>query len=1094
MNMTRVSRLKLLLAIASLLLLQAAGSGVPAASAAGEITLQAFSNSSVEPGEVLRTEVMLRNFSGSEPDGSQVTIKGVFPPTLIPEAASDIYNGNMTCEVVLQTVSCVVNQPMQTGLTQQVVIDSEVASGASGVQTATFTTEGGGFPDAETVHSVRIGATDDEFGFTAFDGLLGDGSGGAITAAGRHPSSFRTAFGFTSHTDPNPIIGFGAPAEDVKDIVVTLPVGLVGRTSALQQCTLGQLSNAESAASILSECPVASQIGTIDVQAPVLPGLARVPVYNMVPPPGVPARFGLNEYGAISVLDTQLVSTNGAYRLQVSSPNIPQPLGLTGIDLNLWGVPRDPSHDFQRACPGASWPMFGQHCAASGDALPLFRTPTSCTPAGSGLQLSAAADSWQHPGVFATDSVGTHEPPGLPYPEEEGPEGAMHRVWGAEVGINGCDQIPFEPSFSFDTTTDRADSPTGLAVDIDIPSDCWAPKPTVAEAENAICDSDLKKAEVTLPEGFSLNSAAGGGREGCSQAQMGITSQQGQLPVAFDEAPVSCPAASKIGEVEIISPLTDEKLEGFVYLAQQGKNPFGSLVAIYFVAEGAGVRIKQAGEISLDPRTGRITNTFDQAPQVPFSNLHLEFYGGPRATVRTPSACGTYTTDAAFGPWSGTATVQRQSSFRITQGCGGGFDPKLSAGAENPLAAATSPFNLRITREDGTQELGGLSLTMPPGLSGYLKGIPYCPDSTLAAISDAPGTGRAQEAGPSCPKASEVGKVTVGAGAGPNPFYTSSSRAYLAGPYKGAPLSLAVVAPAVAGPFDLGSVVVRNALRIDPETAQITAVSDPLPTILHGIPLDLRDVRVSLDRDHFTLNPSNCDPLSVGGTISSAQGQSVERSNHFQVSGCDRLGFKPRLSLKLKGGTRRSDHPALTAVLRPRSGDANLARVQVALPHSEFLAQDHIKTICTRVQFAADQCPKGSIYGRVTATSPIVDYPLTGNVYLRSSSNPLPDMVLALRGPANQPIEIDAVGRIDSKNGGIRTTFTTVPDQPLTQVVLRMPAGKKSLLENSQNICRAKQLATVQMSGQNGRRSDSQVLLRAKCPKKGHGGHKGQDR
>jgi hypothetical protein len=299
-----------------------------------------------------------------------------------------------------------------------------------------------------------------------------------------------------------------------------------------------------------------------------------------------------------------------------------------------------------------------------------------------------------------------------------------------------------------------------------------------------------------------------------------------------------------------------------------------------------------------------------------------------------------------------------------------------------------------------------------------------------------------------------------------------------------------VVAPAVAGPFDLGSVVVRNALRIDPRSAQLTVDSDPLPTILHGIPLDLRDVRVAIDRDHFTLNPTNCDPLSVGSRLTSTQGATATPAVGFQVDGCDRLGFRPRLALKLAGKTARTGHPALTAVLRPRAGNANAARIQVALPHSEFLAQSHIRTICTRVQFAAGKCPAGSVYGTVTATSPIVDYPLTGKIYLRSSDHPLPDMVLSLHGPPSQPIAIEAVGRIDSKNGGLRTTFEGLPDVPLTKATLRFPAGQKSLLENSVNICRATHRAEVDAQAHNARSQRFKVALRAKCGKGRHRGHR----
>ncbi len=547
--------------------------------------------------------------------------------------------------------------------------------------------------------------------------------------------------------------------------------------------------------------------------------------------------------------------------------------------------------------------------------------------------------------------------------------------------------------------------------------------------------------------------------------------------------------------MEVTTPLLDHGIKADVYLAKQQDNPFNSLLALYIAGRDAesGVVLKLSGQVKAED-DGRLVTTFDNQPQVPFSKLHLELFGGPRAPLRTPSACGAHTATAELTPWSGNAPVELWSSFQITQGpagapCpNGAFDPKLAAGTTNPLAAAYSPFTLRLSRADGTQELGAITATLPPGLIGKLAGVPYCPDAALAAISGALRTGAAQIASPSCPAASQVGTVTVGAGAGPNPFYTQSGRAYLAGPYKGAPLSVAVVTPAVAGPFDLGNVVVRNALRIDPATTQVTAVSDPLPSILHGIPLDLRDVRVDLSRPDFTLNPTSCDPMAIDATLTGTQGASASRSERFQVANCDKLAFKPKLSIRLKGGIRRSDHPALRAQLvMPKKTGANIARASVALPHSEFLAQSHIRTICTRVQFAAgsgggEACPAGSVYGHARAFSPLLDKPLEGPVYLRSSSHRLPDLVAALNGQ----IDVELSGRIDTTNdGGIRTTFALVPDAPVSKFVLSMKGGKKGLLENSRNLCKSTNRATVKFDGQNGKVSDFTPMVEARCGKKG---------
>jgi hypothetical protein len=438
----------------------------------------------------------------------------------------------------------------------------------------------------------------------------------------------------------------------------------------------------------------------------------------------------------------------------------------------------------------------------------------------------------------------------------------------------------------------------------------------------------------------------------------------------------------------------------------------------------------------------------------------------------------------------------------VTRGPGGGpcptgaLEPKLSAGTTNPLAGQHTGFELGLSRNDGTQRINGLELSLPPGILGVLKGIPYCPEASIQAAmsrSDT-GEGQAEIDSPSCPSASRIGSVSAGAGAGPNPIYVDTGKAYLAGPYKGAPLSLVVIAPAVAGPLDLGTVVVRNQLRIDRRTAQITAVSDPIPTILHGVLLDIRDVRMKIDRQNFVLNPTNCEAMGFNGQVSGESGAKAPVSDRFQLTGCENLGFKPNLRIVLKGGTKRGDHPSLLATLKARPGDANIARAAVTLPRSAFLDQAHIRTICTRVQFAAESCPPGAIYGSAEATTPLLDETLKGNVILRSSDNKLPDLVGTLNGIAT----VDVVGRIDSIKGGIRNTFDVVPDAPVDQFVLRMQGGKKGLVINSQDLCAKANRATVKFTAQNGRTYNYRPVVvadgcgKAKKKKKKRSGGKGK--
>jgi hypothetical protein len=466
-----------------------------------------------------------------------------------------------------------------------------------------------------------------------------------------------------------------------------------------------------------------------------------------------------------------------------------------------------------------------------------------------------------------------------------------------------------------------------------------------------------------------------------------------------------------------------------------------------------------------------------------------------------PPACGSYDIVTRLSPWSAAdpanptpaETRTSTSTFQVTSGPGGGpcpadppaLEPHLKAGVSSPVAGARTPFLLDLSREDGSQRFSGVDLTMPPGLTGYLKDVPYCPDAVLGAIPTAEGSGAGELGSPSCPASSLVGHVSVGAGGGSAPFYANTGRAYLAGPYKGAPLSLAIVTPAIAGPFDLGTVTVRSALYVDPSTAQITVRSDPLPTVLHGIPIDVRDIRVSIDRPNFTVAPTNCDAMSVKALVSGERGASAPVSNRFQVGDCGSLAFAPKLSTRLFGGTKRGDNPRFRSLLTARGGEeANIGRVVVALPHSEFLDQSHIVTICTRVQFAQEACPARSIYGHAKAWSPLLGYPLEGAVYLRSSSNPLPDLVVALRGPAWQPLKLDLVGRIDSVHGGIRTTFNVVPDAPVSKFLLEMQGGRRGLLVNSRDLCGNPSRSVVRMQGQNGKDHDTRPLLANKCHKR----------
>ncbi len=572
----------------------------------------------------------------------------------------------------------------------------------------------------------------------------------------------------------------------------------------------------------------------------------------------------------------------------------------------------------------------------------------------------------------------------------------------------------------------------------------------------------------------------------------------------FTEAPATCPDASRIGTARIDAlGVSSRPLEGIVYLATPHENPFDSLLAFYISVNDpqSGVVIKLPGLIEADPATGRLTATISEFPQLPLEDLQLEFFKGSAAPFKTGNVCGSYAVEAEITPWTAPESVvaTAKDSFSIEKGAGAGAcvqdensapnTPKFEAGTFEPTGGAYSPFTLKLTRQDGTQQLAGLDTTLPKGLLAKLAGIPYCADAALEAA--AAESGKQESASPSCPAASQVGNVNVSAGAGPAPYYLEGD-VYLAGPYKGAPLSLAAITPAVAGPFDLGDVVTRVALYLDRETTQVHAVSDSIPSILQGVPLDLRSILLNLNRGQLTLNPTSCGSTAISGFATALSGQSVALSEHFQVGECGKLGFKPKLALNLKGSTKRKGNPALKAVLSGREGDANIAQLSLALPKYELLDNAHIKaeSVCTTAQFAASQCPAASVYGHAKAVSPLLGQPLEGPVFMRSSSNSLPDLVADLRGQ----IDIALDGRIDTVKGGLRTSFENVPDVPISEFVLELQGGKKGLIENASNICANPAKATALFAGQNGKSFKQNPALGSRCKKKAHKGGKGKRR
>jgi hypothetical protein len=889
--------------------------------------------------------------------------------------------------------------------------------------------------------------------------------------AGAHPN-----WGFTQFIIKNEPPG-ETPVDELKTVRVELPVGLSVNPGATVRC---KLTTFEAGA---SGCPVGSEVGKSQVTVSLPPlgtpspptaPLTEVPVYNVEPNPGESARFGL-ELAKNDVFLEGNVDWAGDYHegFTIHVPAaLPEELGVL---FKLLGGEKGLILKNRLVFNGRS-----------GDGT-FITTPTTCFG-------PAYAEDWvpgEQPGgpsghIYSTllraDSVGNPDPN---FPDGssffESPIPPRSETSGPGTEPTDCNTIPYEPSIGVDPGVAQTDSPAAADVKIEVPHLI----PDFLSEENEQDSSHTKTATVTLPKGMGLNPSAANGLATCTDAQFGKGTAN----------PVACPPASIVGRVKIESPpledqaepQPEEALEGNVYVGQQlSRDPTSGNEYRIFIegkSDRYGISVRLVGNVRADPQTGQLSTTISEAPQVPFTTFDLTFNGGAHSTLTTPPTCGPNQTTTTMTPWSGNSPAHPSGTFTMTSAPGGGkcaktlaerpFAPAFGDGSASAKAGAFSPLSIHITRPDGQQELKGADITLPPGMTGKLRGIPYCPESALAAASTR--AGNEEKSSSSCPVASQVGTASVAAGTGPDP-YKISGKVFLSGPYHGAPLSLAVVTPATAGPFDLGTVVVRVALFVDPETAQIHAVSDPIPHVFGGSLLDVRSVDLTMDKPNFTLNPTSCEPLATAGalagggadpnnpTVFSASPVSVP----FQTTDCGALEFRPKLFTKLIGGRKamkRSGHPAIRATLVAREGDANINRAALTLPHSEFLDQGHIGTICTRVQLAAAQCPARSVYGFARAQSPLLDDELAGPVYLVSSDHELPDLLADLHGQVN----IRLRGVISATKARIKTVFANVPDVPVSKFVLTMQGGKKGLLENSRPLCARPHFSFLNFKAQNGK-------------------------
>ena len=955
---------------------------------------------------------------------------------------------------------------------------------APGSLTNTATVEGGLVAPTSSSTAIEVGQASTTFGIERYELAAENQGGSPDTQAGSHPYQLATVLGLNQTFEENPGTKqreTSAPAL-LRDLQVTLPPGLVGdaNAEAIPQCSDLDFSTIEPNAPV-NRCPANTAVGVavVSINEPVNFHQAHrtVPVFSLVPAPGEPARFGFEVVKVTVILDTSVL-TGGDYSVVASVKNASQAAQVLGSQLTLWGEPGNESHDLSR----------GWHCLVNGEnegglanhshtgCTPASRLtkaflslPTSCSAP---LRSSVLADSWNEPGAREAD--------GSAIPDNNT---RWKEATSSSPPLEGCDKLPFEPSISVEPQTHAANSPSGLTVDV------HEPQASTLEL-GGLSAAAFKESVVTLPQGVLLSPSAANGLEACSRDLVGSTGSTGigevepgvsaptftrHLPDPLHPGENFCPNGSKVGVVHIKTPDLPNEIEGGVYLAQQNANPFGSLFAMYIVAQDpvSKVLVKLAGEVSLDPNTGQITTSFKNTPQLPFEDLKLELFGGPGASITTPATCGNYTTNATFVPWSGGSAQARSATFSIDSGAEGSgcsnplpLSPGFKAGTSSPQAGAYTPFELTLTHRDSDQAPNSLSMTLPPGLAAMLSSVNLCPEP--------------QASQGSCGPDSLIGHATAVAGLGGSPFTETGGQVFITGPYKGAPFGLTVVIPTKAGPFDFGNVVTRSTLTIDPTTAAVTINSD-LPTFVNtvnyhtGVPVQLKQIHVVVDRPSFQFNPTNCNPMKITGTLSGTQGAKAPVSSSFQVANCTSLPFKPNLTATAGGQASKANGAALfVKVTAAGLGQANIAKVNLQLPKELPSRLTTIQKACLDSVFSVNPaaCAEGSLIGKATIHTPVLKSPLSGPAYLVSHGNAaFPDVEFVLQG---EGITLILDGKTDIKKGITYSRFESTPDAPFTTFETELPTGPHSALtanvaeSQHYSLCASKLLMPTEITGQNG--------------------------
>jgi hypothetical protein len=1035
--------------------------------------------------------VNVENIGDAVADGSKapLKIKDVLPPNLhavgiaaarpIPGVVS--LNTSLEVPCKLETLTCEVTGSLATYDQVEVRIAVNVDPGAKTGELNHVSVSGAGAQSSSLSRAITIKGELPPFGVENYELLNEEEGGSAGTQAGSHPFQTTTAIALNQNEDTAPLHNANfhaevAPAGTPKDLTFHWPPGLIGNPNLFPRCSAAQFNGSPEGTEDINACPAATAIGVavVTVQEPTALGTFTdtVPVFNLEPRSGEPARVGfiVEQANAPAFIDTA-VRTGGDYGITVSSSNITQIAGFLSANVTIWGVPGDSRHDNARGwgCLAATrgTPRQG-NCNASEEQHPpaFLSLPTSCTGP---LHSSVFGDSWKEPlSSEAFPKLAEYEMPAL----------------------DGCNRLPFDPSIRVTPDGNAGSTPTGLNVDVHIPQE-------ETLNANGLAEAAPRDITVALPEGVAVNPASGDGLQACSEGLAGFTgfaefnppartaTFTERLPSPLQQGLNFCPDASKLGTVKIKTPILPNPIEGSVYLATQNQNPFGSLLAIYLIAEDpvSGVLIKLAGEIQLTG-SGQIITTFHDSPQAPFEDAELHFFGGERAPLATPARCGSYTTTSSMTPWSGNPPATPSSTFNITSGPGGSpcpgaalpFSPALSAGTTNINAGAYTPLTTTISRGDGQQDMQSVTLHMPAGLEGILTGIPLCSEA------------EANEG--TCPEASKIGETTVSAGVGNDPVSVKGGKVYLTEKYAGAPFGLSIVNPAKAGPFDLehdtaspanqppcDCLVVRARIEVNPLTAELTVTTDPegphaIPSQIDGVPVQIQKVNVTINREHFTFNPTNCAPLTITGTIAAYEGATQPLSVPFQATNCAILKFAPKFAVATAGKTSKANGASLNVKLTyPKAAAgtyANVAKVKVSLPKQLPSRLTTLQRACTAATFEKNRanCPKESIVGQAKVLTPVLPVPLTGPAYFVShGGEAFPDLTIVLQGYG---LTVELVGSTQIKNGVTTSTFKATPDVPFDSFELNLPQGKFSALAANANLCKSKLQMPTEFTAQNG--------------------------